>query len=60
MIGAENREARPFGKDHPMFNNYIFAVTEYEREFMSYVEREGNSEARSYENGKKERLNAPG
>ena len=58
---TENREARPFGKDIQMFNNYvIFAIAEYERDFMSYIEREGISKVRPYENGKKERLNTPG
>lgn len=41
-----------------MFNNYvIFAITEYERDFVSCIEREGISKVRPYENGKKERLN---
>lgn len=58
---TENREARSFGKDIQMFNNYvIFATAEYERDFVSYVEREGFSEMRPYENGKNERLNTPG
>ena len=55
---TENREARPLGKEFQMFNNYvIFAIAEYERDFMSYIEREGISKVRPYENGKKERLN---
>ena len=43
-----------------MFNNYvIFAIAEYERDFVSYAEREGISEVRPYENGKLKRLNSP-
>lgn len=44
-----------------MFNlRYTFTASEYERDFVSYVEREGFSEMRPHENGKNERLNTPG
>lgn len=43
-----------------MFNiRYTFTVSEYERDFVSYAEREGYYEVRPYENGKNERLNTP-
>lgn len=43
-----------------MFNiRFICTATEYERDFVSFVEREGISEVRPYENGKNERLNTP-
>lgn len=43
-----------------MFNiRLMFTATEYERGFVSLVEREGISEVRPYENGKIERLNTP-
>lgn len=43
-----------------MFNfRYTFTATEYERDFMSCVEREGYDEVRPYENGKSKRLNSP-
>ncbi len=41
-----------------MFNiRFTFAIAEYERDFVSYAEREGISEVRPYENGKLKRLN---
>lgn len=43
-----------------MFNlRYTFTATEYERDFVSYTEREGYYEVRPYENGKLKRLNLP-
>ena len=43
-----------------MFNlRYTFAIAEYERDFVSYAEREGINELRPYERGKLKRLNAP-
>lgn len=43
-----------------MFNLYfVFAIAEYERDFVSFAEREGINEVRPYENGKLKRLNTP-
>ena len=43
-----------------MFNyRYTFTASEYERDFVSCVEREGFYEVRPYEIGKNERLNVP-
>lgn len=43
-----------------MFNiRFAFAIAEYERDFVSYAEREGLNEVRPYENGKLIRLNSP-
>jgi len=60
MMMTENREALPFGKEIQMFNiSFTFAIAEYERDFVSYAEREGFYEVRPYENGKLKRLNSP-
>lgn len=43
-----------------MFNlRYTFAIAEYERDYVSCVEREGYYEVRPYENGKTKWLNTP-
>ena len=60
MITTENKEARALGKEIQMFNlRYTFTASEYERDFVSCVEREGINEVRPYENGKLIRLNSP-
>ena len=47
-------------KGKTMFNlRYTFTASEYERDFVSCVEREGYYEVRPYENGKSKRLNSP-
>ncbi len=60
ILMAENREALTSGKEIQMFNiRYTFTASEYERDFVSCVEREGYYEVRPYENGKLIRLNSP-
>ena len=60
IIVARKQRGNPSGKEIQMFNlRYTFAIAEYERDFVSYAEREGINELRPYESGKLKRLNAP-